>query len=68
MDIIERLVYAMSEEGLYYCFDGYSNWEDVEDETFHEKRKAFLKSANELINCVKHLAVDADIDIVDFCP
>ena len=28
----ERLNYRMDEEGFHYCFNGYSNWEEIKDE------------------------------------
>lgn len=44
----ERLQYRMDEEGFAYCFDGYSRWEEIEDEEFHRLRSEFIKSMREL--------------------
>ena len=37
--------YRMNEEGFTYCFDGYSSWEEIKDEDFHNLRKNYLESA-----------------------
>jgi Trm5-related predicted tRNA methylase len=42
------LHYRMDEEGFDYCFDGYSNWEDIKDEEFHKLRLQYLQSAKDL--------------------
>ncbi len=47
-NIFNIVNYKMSEEGFDYCFDGYSSWEDVYDEKFHELRKNYLKAKREL--------------------
>lgn len=38
----------MDDEGFHYCFESYSNWEEIEDVEFHRLRKQYLKSAREL--------------------
>ncbi len=35
-------------EGFDYCFTSYSTFDDVEDEEFHQLRKAYMKAANKL--------------------
>jgi hypothetical protein len=40
--------YRMDAEGFHYCFQGYSHWEDIQDEKFHALRIAYLKAAQEL--------------------
>lgn len=40
--------YRMNEEGFHYCFEGYSNWDVIEDKKFHELRKKYLDSAEQL--------------------
>jgi hypothetical protein len=40
--------YRMREEGFDYCFDGYSNWEEIKDERFHQLRKNYLEAAANL--------------------
>lgn len=44
-EIWKSLKYRMKEEGFDYCFDGYSDWLEVDDEEFHRLRKEYLKSA-----------------------
>jgi hypothetical protein len=38
----------MDEEGFEYCFEYYSSWTEIKDETFHELRKNYLNSMNKL--------------------
>lgn len=40
--------YRIVEEGMLYCFDGYSSWSEIKDEEFHRLRKNFLESAKAL--------------------
>jgi hypothetical protein len=47
-EIMENVRYRMEAEGFDYCFRGYSNWEDVEDEEFHKLRLEYIKSAERL--------------------
>jgi hypothetical protein len=44
----QRVQYRMDEEGIGYCFEGYSDWKEIKDEKFHELRLGFLKSMNDL--------------------
>jgi hypothetical protein len=44
----ERVRYRMDAEGFAYCFDGYSQWDEIEDEEFHRLRNDFLKSMKDL--------------------
>ena len=47
-EIYKSLQYRKEEEGFDYCFDGYSNWEEIEDPIFHELRTAYLKAKKRL--------------------
>jgi hypothetical protein len=38
----------MDEEGFDYCFESYSNWDEIKDEEFHRLRLGFLQSMKEL--------------------
>jgi len=49
----EFLISKMKNEGLHYCFKHYSSFDEIKDEKFHELRKQYLTSANELENYVK---------------
>lgn len=46
----------ISDEGFHYCFESYSNFEDIKDEKFHQLRLAYLKSAKELENYIDKMA------------
>lgn len=50
-DLIEKFEYLISKmknEGFHYCFKHYSNFEEIDDDKFHELREKYLKSADEL--------------------
>lgn len=40
---------CVENEGLDYAFRHYSDFEKIEDEKFHELRKAYVKAAEELV-------------------
>ena len=40
--------YRMDNEGIDYCFEHYSSFEEIKDEKFHELRLQFLKSLKEI--------------------
>lgn len=48
----ESVQFRMEEEGIDYCFDGYSRWDEIKDEEFHQLKDSFLKSMNELRNYI----------------
>lgn len=52
LEQFETVSYRMRAEGMHYCFENYSSFEEVEDPRFHELREAYLKSARELKNYV----------------
>jgi hypothetical protein len=54
-DVIASLKYRMKDEGLHYCFDGYSDWREVEDDQFHKLRKEYLEKAKELQDYVRNM-------------
>lgn len=35
----------MGQEGFHYCFESYSNWDEIKDKKFHKLRKQYLESA-----------------------
>lgn len=53
-EIIESLKYH-ADEDFSYCFDGYSRWEDLKDEKFHELRQNYLDAAKKLEEYIKNL-------------
>ena len=44
--------YRMDNEGIDYCFEHYSSFEEIKYEKFHELRLQFLKSLKEIQNYV----------------
>ena len=52
LELWESCKYRIREEGIDYCFESYSNWEEIEDETFHNLRKRFLSAMNDIIGYV----------------
>ena len=44
--------YRMDNEGIDYCFEHYSSFEEIKDEKLHELRLQFLKSLKEIQNYV----------------
>jgi len=54
-----NVAYRMDAEGFDYCFDGYSNWDDVIDPTFHELRLKYLAAKLEL---EQYVEANADED------
>ena len=40
--------YRMEEEGIDYCFEHYSHWEEIKDEEFHRLRLGFLQYMKEI--------------------
>lgn len=47
-ECFESCYYRTKEEGFDYCFDGYSSWDEIEDDKFHVLRKAYLESKQKL--------------------
>ena len=47
-DLWRSVHYRMDEEGFHYCFDGYGDWKEIEDEEFHKLRLQYLQSAKDL--------------------
>jgi hypothetical protein len=54
--------YRMDNEGIDYCFEHYSNWEEIEDEEFHKLRLEFLNSMNKIRKYVKDKIENAEED------
>lgn len=44
----EAVKYRMNEEGIDYCFENYSNWDEIKDEEFHRLRLEFLQYMKEI--------------------
>lgn len=46
----EYIQATIENEGVYYAFIHYSDFEEIKDDKFHELRKAFEKAAKELVD------------------
>lgn len=44
----ENVLYRIEHEGFHYCFDSYSNFDEIEDIEFHRLREAYLKTSRDL--------------------
>jgi hypothetical protein len=45
---LESVTQRIFQEGFHYCFVHYSNFEEIDDEKFHELRKNYLKATSDL--------------------
>jgi hypothetical protein len=52
LELWESVQYRMDAEGFDYCFESYSNWDEIKDEEFHRLRLEFLRTMNELRNYI----------------
>jgi hypothetical protein len=48
LEIWQSVQYRMDEEGFDYCFESYSNWDEIKDEEFHRLRLGFLQYMKEI--------------------
>lgn len=44
----QSVQYRMNEEGIDYCFEHYSRWDEIKDEEFHRLRLGFLQYMKEI--------------------
>jgi hypothetical protein len=49
----EMVRYRMDNEGIDYCFEHYSSFEEIKDEEFHKLRLEFLDSMSKIRKYVK---------------
>ena len=49
----EMVDYRMRNEGIDYCFEHYSSFEEIKDEEFHKLRLEFLESMKKIRNYVE---------------
>ena len=54
LDNFRSVQYRMDNEGISYCFDGYSDWDEIEDEEFHKLRLEFLSSMKKIRSYVEN--------------
>lgn len=49
----QSVSYRMDNEGIDYCFEHYSSFEEIKDEEFHKLRLEFLESMKKIREYVK---------------
>lgn len=67
-DDLDKFQYVrakMRDEGLHYCFESYSSFEEVDDPEFHKLRKAYLRSAKKLQDHVNNRIKQINEDILE---
>ena len=55
---LSEVKYRMQEEGMDYCFQSYSYWDEIKDEKFHRLRNAYLDAAEALERYIKDQCKD----------
>jgi hypothetical protein len=63
LDAFRNVQYRMDNEGLRYCFQSYSSFEDVKDEEFHRLRLNFLSILDELEKYVETKIEDLEDEV-----
>ena len=54
LDNFKAVQYRMGDEGMDYCFEHYSSFEEIEDEEFHKLRLEFLEVTKKLKSYVEN--------------
>lgn len=54
LDNFRSVQYRMGNEGMDYCFEQYSSFEEIEDEEFHKLRLEYLESTKKLKSYVEN--------------
>jgi hypothetical protein len=54
LDNFRSVQYRMDNEGIGYCFEHYSSFEEIEDEEFHKLRNEFLESMKKIRSYVEN--------------
>jgi hypothetical protein len=53
LENFKAVQYRMGDEGMDYCFEHYSSFEEIEDEEFHKLRLEFLEITKKLKSYVE---------------
>jgi len=61
----ESVRYRMGDEGMDYCFEHYSQFEEIEDDEFHKLRLEFLESTLKLRSYVENKLSELSSQIED---
>ena len=54
LDNFRAVQYRMGNEGIDYCFEHYSSFDEIEDEEFHKLRNEFLESMKKIRSYVEN--------------
>jgi hypothetical protein len=54
LDNFRSVQYRMDNEGMDYCFEHYSSFEEIEDEEFHKLRNELLESMKKIRSYVEN--------------
>jgi hypothetical protein len=65
LDNFRSVQYRMGNEGIDYCFEHYSSFEEIEDEEFHRLREEFLKSMKNIRSYVENKIEDLSSQVDD---
>ena len=65
LDNFRAVRYRMDNEGIDYCFEKYSSFEEIEDEEFHKLRLEFLDSMKKIRSYVENKVEDLSSQVDD---
>ena len=65
LDNFRAVRYRMDNEGIDYCFENYSSFEEIEDEEFHKLRLEFLDSMKKIRSYVENKVEDLSSQVDD---
>lgn len=65
LDNFRSVQYRMRNEGIDYCFEKYSSFEEIEDEEFHKLRNEFLDSMKKIRSYVDDKIEELKSDVDD---
>ena len=54
LDNLRDVQYRMGNEGIDYCFEHYSSFDEIEDEEFHKLRNELLESMKKMRSYVEN--------------
>jgi hypothetical protein len=54
LENFKAVQYRMGDEGMDYCFEHYSSFEEIEDEEFHKLRNELLESMKKIRSYVEN--------------
>ncbi len=54
LENFKAVQYRMGDEGMDYCFEHYSSFDEIEDEEFHKLRNEFLESVKKIRSYVEN--------------